>query len=233
MLSQRQGAILRFGAEHRLDEASATLVFQLVSAGKAAAVVTVRSGKPMPEGVRSLWKDGLLERLDLQPLGRDDTIALAGDFLGGQPDGEIASVGVPAGLTLMDASVRNNLPGILAECGGMCSCGTCHVYVDAQWASLLPEPEFEEAELLEFLEGTESNSRLSCQIVVTDELEILVTGQMPDVIRGTCNQVVYGDNSESLGDEAIAQVRSKKSRPTCHDRDFLGRSSLEHLHPFK
>jgi hypothetical protein len=47
--------------------------------------------------------------------------------------------------------------------------------------------------------------------VVTDELEILVTGQMPDVIRGTCNQVVYGNNSESLGDEAIAQMESEKS----------------------
>ncbi len=74
---------------HRLDEASATLLFQLVSAGNAAAVVTVRAGAPLPEGVRALWKDGLLERLDLQPLGRDDTIALAGDFLGGQPDGDL------------------------------------------------------------------------------------------------------------------------------------------------
>ncbi len=75
---------------HRLDEASATLVFQLVSAGKAAAVVTVRTGTPMPEGMRSLWKDGLLERFDLLPMGRDDTIALAADFLGGQPDGDLA-----------------------------------------------------------------------------------------------------------------------------------------------
>lgn len=91
-----------------------------------------------------------------------------------QQNGEIASVGIPVGLTLMDGSVRNNLPGILAECGGMCSCGTCHVYVDPQWASLLPEPEYEEAELLEFLEGSEPNSRLSCQIVLTDELDGMV-----------------------------------------------------------
>ena len=60
-----------------------------MSAGNAAAVVTVRAGAPLPEGVRALWKDGLLERLDLQPLGRDDTIGLAGDFLGGQPDGDL------------------------------------------------------------------------------------------------------------------------------------------------
>ncbi len=91
-----------------------------------------------------------------------------------QPDGEVNSVDVPAGLTLMDASVRNNLPGIIAECGGMCSCGTCHVYVQEPWSEQLPEPEFEEADLLEFIEGRQPNSRLSCQLVLGDELDGLV-----------------------------------------------------------
>jgi 2Fe-2S ferredoxin len=79
----------------------------------------------------------------------------------------------------MDGSIRNNLPGIIAECGGMCSCGTCHVYVDPRWEGLLPEPEYEEAELLEFLEGREDNSRLSCQLVMTDELDGLVVRVAP------------------------------------------------------
>jgi 2Fe-2S ferredoxin len=74
----------------------------------------------------------------------------------------------------MEASVRNNLPGIVAECGGSCSCGTCHVYVDEPWRARLAEPEFEEEELLEFLKGRQPNSRLSCQIVMSDELDGVV-----------------------------------------------------------
>jgi 2Fe-2S ferredoxin len=96
-----------------------------------------------------------------------------------QPDGEIASVSIPVGSTLMEGSVRNNLPGIIAECGGMCSCGTCHVYVDPAWQGLLPEPEFEEEDLLEFLEGREPGSRLSCQIVMIDELDGMVVRVAP------------------------------------------------------
>jgi 3-phenylpropionate/trans-cinnamate dioxygenase ferredoxin reductase component len=88
-----------------------------------------------------------------------------------QHDGQVDSVDVPAGLTLMDGSVRNNLPGIIAECGGMCSCGTCHVYVDDPWQGHLEDPEYEEEDLLEFIEGRQPNSRLSCQIVMSDELD--------------------------------------------------------------
>jgi 2Fe-2S ferredoxin len=91
-----------------------------------------------------------------------------------QSDGEVNTVQVPIGLTLMDASVRNNLPGVIAECGGMCSCGTCHVYVREPWSGQLPEPEFEEEDLLEFIEGRHPNSRLSCQLVLGDELDGLV-----------------------------------------------------------
>jgi 2Fe-2S ferredoxin len=88
-----------------------------------------------------------------------------------QHDGQVDSVDIPVGLTLMDGSVRNNLPGIIAECGGMCSCGTCHVYVDDPWQGHLDDPEYEEEDLLEFIEGRQPNSRLSCQIVMSDELD--------------------------------------------------------------
>jgi hypothetical protein len=64
---------------------------------------------------------------------------------------------------------------------------------------------------------------------VTDELEILVTGQMPDVIRGTCNQVVYGNNSESLGNEAIAQMGSEKSGSPGNEGDLFRRSKFKHI----
>jgi 3-phenylpropionate/trans-cinnamate dioxygenase ferredoxin reductase subunit len=91
-----------------------------------------------------------------------------------QADGEIFSVDVPVGMTVMEGAVRNNLPGIVAECGGTCSCGTCHVYVDEGWGDLLAEAEFEEEELLEFIDGRQPNSRLSCQIVMSDDLDGLV-----------------------------------------------------------
>jgi 3-phenylpropionate/trans-cinnamate dioxygenase ferredoxin reductase subunit len=91
-----------------------------------------------------------------------------------QRDGTIESVNITAGLTLMEGSISHNLPGILAECGGMCSCGTCHVFVDAEFVDRLPAPEYEEGELLEFLEGRQPNSRLSCQIVMDDGLDGIV-----------------------------------------------------------
>ncbi len=91
-----------------------------------------------------------------------------------QTDGSMHSIQIPAGSSLMEGSISNNLPGIVAECGGMCSCGTCHVYIDQPWAGLLPEPEYEEDDLLEFIEHKQDNSRLSCQLIVTDELDGIV-----------------------------------------------------------
>jgi 2Fe-2S ferredoxin len=84
------------------------------------------------------------------------------------PDGREETVDVPAGQTVMDGSVRNNLPGIIAECGGSCSCATCHVYVDPDVASVFDEPVPEETDLVEFLEGACDRSRLSCQLIVSD-----------------------------------------------------------------
>src|ERR1700730_8588782 len=84
------------------------------------------------------------------------------------PDGSVREIDVPRGQSVMDGSVRNNLVGIVAECGGSCSCATCHVYLDGasqQWCDDSPE---EERERLEFAEGVQPNSRLSCQLIVTD-----------------------------------------------------------------
>ena len=78
------------------------------------------------------------------------------------------------GPTLMEIATFNNVPGILAECGGGASCGTCHVYVDEAWLSVLPEPGPEETDLVEFLEDVRPNSRLACQIVLDDALDGLV-----------------------------------------------------------
>lgn len=82
------------------------------------------------------------------------------------PDGSETVVDVPPGQSVMDGSVRNNLPGIVAECGGGCSCATCHVYVRPEDAAEFDEPLDEELGLIEFLEGANECSRLSCQLIV-------------------------------------------------------------------
>jgi 2Fe-2S ferredoxin len=84
------------------------------------------------------------------------------------PDRTERTVEVPEGESVMECSVRNNLPGILAECGGNCSCATCHVHVDPEWRHLFTEPTDEERELLEFAEGVQEGSRLACQLIMRD-----------------------------------------------------------------
>lgn len=84
------------------------------------------------------------------------------------PDGREETVDVPVGRSVMDGSVRNNLPGIVAECGGSCSCATCHVFVDPAASDLFEDPMTEESDLVEFLEGACDRSRLSCQLIVSD-----------------------------------------------------------------
>lgn len=81
-------------------------------------------------------------------------------------DGRETTVDVPVGQSVMDGSVRQNLPGIVAECGGSCSCATCHVYLDQEYAHLFDEATDEELDLLAFAEGAQENSRLSCQLIV-------------------------------------------------------------------
>ncbi|MBY8857316.1 2Fe-2S iron-sulfur cluster binding domain-containing protein [Nocardia sp. CA2R105] len=89
------------------------------------------------------------------------------------PDGSASSVDVPAGQTVMDGSVRNNLPGIIAECGGSCSCATCHVYIEGESAGAFAEPSGEEQDLLEFLDGARPCSRLACQLVLHAEMDTI------------------------------------------------------------
>ena len=80
-------------------------------------------------------------------------------------------VEVKSGMTVMEGAVKNLIPGIDADCGGACACATCHVYVDASWLSKIESMQEMEKTMLDFAEGVESNSRLSCQIKVSDALE--------------------------------------------------------------
>jgi 2Fe-2S ferredoxin len=83
-------------------------------------------------------------------------------------------VDVPAGRTLMEGAVSTSTPGILGECGGSMACGTCHVYVDPPWDVRVGTKSHLEAGMLETVLYTQPNSRLACQIRVTDELDGLV-----------------------------------------------------------
>ena len=90
-------------------------------------------------------------------------------------------VEVPLGLTVMRGAVDNNIPGIDADCGGECACATCHVYVQEPWFAAIgaPVPGSQEASMLSFAAVAEPNSRLSCQLKVTEALDGLVV-RMPE-----------------------------------------------------
>ena len=87
-------------------------------------------------------------------------------------------VDVKNGLSVMEGAVKNNIPGIDADCGGACACATCHVYVDQAWIDKTGSQSAMEESMLDFAENVEDNSRLSCQIKVSDELDGLVV-RMP------------------------------------------------------
>jgi 2Fe-2S ferredoxin len=78
------------------------------------------------------------------------------------------------GQSVMQAAVNNMVPGIIADCGGNCSCATCHVYVAEQWRGHVPQPSKEEREMIECALHVQENSRLSCQLHVTPEMDGLV-----------------------------------------------------------
>ena len=85
--------------------------------------------------------------------------------------GETRTIEVENGATVMEAAIRNGVPGIEAECGGACACATCHVYVDETWREIVGGPSPMEEDMLDFGYDVRPSSRLSCQIKVTDALE--------------------------------------------------------------
>jgi 2Fe-2S ferredoxin len=83
-------------------------------------------------------------------------------------------VDMQPGLSVMEGAVQNGVPGIAATCGGACACATCHVYIDATWRSRTGARNDLEESMLEMADDVQSNSRLACQIKMTDELDGLV-----------------------------------------------------------
>ena len=89
-------------------------------------------------------------------------------------DGKEHEIEVANGLTVMEGAVQNGIPGIDADCGGSMACATCHVYVKEGWFSKLPDKEMGEDDMLDQAFEPKSNSRLSCQLTVSDELNGLI-----------------------------------------------------------
>jgi len=91
-----------------------------------------------------------------------------------QPSGESIEAEGENGSTVMETAILNGVNGIVAECGGACSCATCHVYVDEAWTEVVGAPSPMEEDMLDFAFEVKENSRLSCQIKVRDAIDGLV-----------------------------------------------------------
>lgn len=89
-------------------------------------------------------------------------------------DGNAHVLAAENGATLMETAIRNMIQGIEAECGGACACATCHVYVDDAWTEIVGEPGPMEEDMLDFAYDVRPNSRLSCQVKITDKLDGLI-----------------------------------------------------------
>jgi 2Fe-2S ferredoxin len=86
-------------------------------------------------------------------------------------EGASRTVDAEIGATVMETAIKNDVPGIEAECGGACACATCHVYIDEEWRATVGGPSPMEEDMLDFGYDVRENSRLSCQIKVTQELD--------------------------------------------------------------
>tara|TARA_B100001057_G_scaffold438837_1_gene471607 strand:+ start:182 stop:502 length:321 start_codon:yes stop_codon:yes gene_type:complete len=85
--------------------------------------------------------------------------------------GNSKTIDVENGLTVMEGAIQNDIPGIDADCGGAMACATCHVYVKEEWLNKIPKAEDAEVDMIDMAHEPKKNSRLSCQIIVTDELD--------------------------------------------------------------
>ena len=85
-------------------------------------------------------------------------------------EGNSKTIEVENGLSVMEGAIQNNIPGIDADCGGSMACATCHVYVEEKWLNKLPKAEDAEVDMIDMAFEPKKNSRLSCQLIVSNEL---------------------------------------------------------------
>ena len=85
--------------------------------------------------------------------------------------GNSKTIEIENGLSVMEGAIQNDVPGIEADCGGSMACATCHVYVEEKWLDKIPKAEDGEIDMIDMAYEAKKNSRLSCQIIVSDELD--------------------------------------------------------------
>ena len=85
--------------------------------------------------------------------------------------GSLKTIEVEKGLSVMEGAIQNDVPGIDADCGGSMACATCHVYVKEEWLNKIPKAEEAEIDMIDMAFEPKKNSRLSCQIIITEELD--------------------------------------------------------------
>ncbi len=85
--------------------------------------------------------------------------------------GNSKTIDIDNGLSVMEGAIQNEIPGIDADCGGSMACATCHVYVEDSWFNKIPKAEDAENDMIDMAYNPKKNSRLSCQIIVSDELD--------------------------------------------------------------
>ena len=85
--------------------------------------------------------------------------------------GNSKTINVDNGLSVMEGAIQNEIPGIDADCGGAMACATCHVYIEEKWLNKIPKAEEAEIDMIDMAYEPKKNSRLSCQIIVSDELD--------------------------------------------------------------
>ena len=86
-------------------------------------------------------------------------------------EGNSTTIEVENGLSVMEGAIQNNIPGIDADCGGSMACATCHVYVEEKWLNKIPKAEDAEVDMIDMAFEPKKNSRLSCQLIVSDVLD--------------------------------------------------------------
>ena len=89
-------------------------------------------------------------------------------------EGDSRTIEVENGLSVMEGAIQKEVPGIDADCGGSMACATCHVYVEERWFNKLPIAEDAEVDMIDMPYEPKKNSRLSCQLIVSDELDGLI-----------------------------------------------------------
>ena len=93
--------------------------------------------------------------------------------------GNSKTIEIENGLSVMEGAIQNDIPGIDADCGGSMACATCHVYVEEKWFNKIPKAEEAEVDMIDMAFEPKKNSRLSCQLIISEELNGL-TVTTPD-----------------------------------------------------